>query len=215
MAVYTSSLDKSGRIVSKIEHSGMRAISLRIDGSKPIDVSIAEIEARLLIVATAEDLQQLPEIVRAAHSVDRRVIAIIDRGSDCALAADAGVDDFIVEPFSAAELEVRIRRLLGERHDAEVIRVEGLEIVPDSYEVSVDGRPLKLTFKEYELLKHFATNPGRVLTRQALLNQIWEYDYYGGTRTVDVHVRRLRAKLGSRYSEFIKTVRQVGYKFER
>ena len=97
--------------------------------------------------------------------------------------------------------------------DAATIRVGELTIDPDTYAAELKGRPLDLTYKEFELLKFLAQHPGRVFTRDQLLREVWGYDYFGGTRTVDVHVRRLRAKLGSEYESMIGTVRQVGYKF--
>lgn len=158
--------------------------------------------------------ESVAKVVAAVHAEQGKVLAVLRQAAGCDGVAAAGVDDFIVEPFERAELSARLRRLMDANGAETALIFEGLSIMPDSYEVKIDGRPLKLTFKEYELLKHLALNAGRVMSRQALLNQIWEYDYYGGTRTVDVHVRRLRAKLGSRYANLIKTVRQVGYKFE-
>ena len=122
------------------------------------------------------------------------------------------VDDFIVAPFKDEELWLRLERLVKNDTSPDVVKIDGLTIHSDSYEVFIDGHPLQLTYKEHELLKFLATHQDRVWTRQVLLNQIWEYDYFGGTRTVDVHIRRLRSKLG-RYAGFIKTIRQVGYKF--
>ena len=94
-----------------------------------------------------------------------------------------------------------------------MVRAGELGIDPDTYAAKLKGRPLDLTYKEFELLKFLAQHPGRVFTRDQLLREVWGYDYFGGTRTVDVHVRRLRAKLGSEYESMIGTVRQVGYKF--
>jgi DNA-binding response OmpR family regulator len=94
-----------------------------------------------------------------------------------------------------------------------LIRGGELTIDPDTYAAKLKGRPLDLTYKEFELLKFLAQHPGRVFTRDQLLREVWGYDYFGGTRTVDVHVRRLRAKLGAEYESMIGTVRQVGYKF--
>lgn len=129
-----------------------------------------------------------------------------------------GLDDFLLEPVSPQELSARVR-LLRYRRELEApkngLRVQDLWMDFDNYEVSVRGEPIYLTFKEYELLKFLATHPGRVFSREALLAQVWGYDFYGGTRTVDVHVRRLREKLGPKYGALIQTVRQVGYKFSR
>jgi len=126
------------------------------------------------------------------------------------------VDDFILYPYETSELALRIIRLLSKHQSAKSgkqISMDGLTIDTDSFEVSVDGRQLALTFKEFELLRFLAAHPGRVHTREALLNQVWGYEYFGGLRTVDVHIRRIRAKLGARHENLIQTVHGVGYKF--
>ena len=126
-------------------------------------------------------------------------------------------DDFCIGPFHPTELEARIRLLLARDPDVElgpeVVHYEDLVLNVETYQASIAGRPLDLTYMEYELLKFLATNPGRVYTREVLLSQVWGYEYYGGARTVDVHVRRLRAKLGEERAGLIQTVRSVGYKF--
>ena len=114
----------------------------------------------------------------------------------------------------AAELRVRLamlRRRAG-AGDGTVIRLGALAVDTETYHVTVSGRPLDLTFKEFELLRFLAQHPGRVFTRPSLLREVWGYDFYGGTRTVDVHVRRLRAKLGPEHEHLIETVRSVGYR---
>ncbi len=126
-------------------------------------------------------------------------------------------DDFCVSPFHPAELEARLRHLLaaepGVAAGPELIEYEALLLNLETYQASIDGRPLDLTYMEYELLKFLASNPGRVFTRETLLSRVWGYEYYGGARTVDVHIRRLRAKLGEEFAALIQTVRSVGYKF--
>jgi DNA-binding response OmpR family regulator len=129
-----------------------------------------------------------------------------------------GLDDFLVYPGSTTELSVRLRVLLYRFEPAgplNGLRLGDLSIDFDRYEVTLRSESLYLTFKEYELLKFLVTHPDRVFTREALLTQVWGYDYFGGTRTVDVHIRRLREKLGPRYGDLIQTVRQVGYRFVR
>jgi DNA-binding response OmpR family regulator len=125
--------------------------------------------------------------------------------------------ELIVAPFDAAELEARIaraRRTLQGVGENEVVRCGGLELNLATYQVTVDDEPIDFTYMEYELLKFLITHPRRVFSREALLSRVWDYDYYGGARTVDVHVRRVRAKLGSEHAARIKTVRSVGYRFE-
>jgi DNA-binding response OmpR family regulator len=123
-------------------------------------------------------------------------------------------DEFVYPGAPSSELEVRLamlRRRVGGT-DAAVVMLGSLRIDTDTYKVEAGGRPLDLTFKEFELLRFLATHRGRVYTRPALLREVWGYDFYGGTRTVDVHVRRLRSKLGAEHEQLIETVRSVGYR---
>jgi len=126
-------------------------------------------------------------------------------------------DDFCVTPFHPVELEARLKHLLVRGGAAEVaddlVTYDVLLLNVETYQAQIDGRPLDLTYMEYELLKFLASSPGRVFTRESLLSQVWGYEYYGGARTVDVHIRRLRAKLGEEHAGLIQTVRSVGYKF--
>jgi DNA-binding response OmpR family regulator len=125
-------------------------------------------------------------------------------------------DDFCLDPFHPRELEARVRHMLAssnQGHTGERIEHGPLVLDLETYEAVLDGRPLDLTFMEYELLRFLATTPGRVFTREILLSRVWGYEYYGGARTVDVHVRRLRAKFGEEYASLIHTVRSVGYRF--
>jgi two-component system alkaline phosphatase synthesis response regulator PhoP len=128
------------------------------------------------------------------------------------------IDDFIVHPYADAELVLRISRLLKnppEAESAETIKCDGLVIDLVTCEVTIDGKKADLTFKEYELLKLMARNRGRVFTREALLDKIWGYDYYGGDRTVDVHMRRLRSKIEDANHTYVETVRNIGYRFTK
>jgi DNA-binding response OmpR family regulator len=127
-------------------------------------------------------------------------------------------DDFCITPFHPAEFEARVRHLLWSSTgdvDVRTDLVEYAELVLnlETYQATIGGRPLDLTYMEYELLKFLAQNPGKVFTREILLSRVWGYEYYGGARTVDVHVRRLRAKLGEEHANLIATVRSVGYRF--
>ena len=127
-------------------------------------------------------------------------------------------DDVIAWPCEPAELSTRIelaRRRLAPAVGSDAVVIGELVIDPGTYEVSLHGGRLDLTFKEYELLKHLTGNRGQVFTREMLLRDIWGYDYYGGTRTVDVHVRRIRMKLGLKYGALVETVRNVGYRFSK
>ncbi len=154
------------------------------------------------IIRSKEDLRDIPVIVMMQ---EKELIRF-----DFSL----GISDFILKPLSIDELEGRIRQALrreNKRDKSEVIRVGELVIDPINYEVTIRGKIVDLTLKEYELLKFLALNKGRVFSREELLERVWGFDYFGGTRTVDVHIRRLRAKLESEES-LIDTIRGVGYR---
>nr|WP_212755479.1 response regulator transcription factor [Flexivirga aerilata] len=146
------------------------------------------------------------------------LLAVFTEGGLAALTAEWQIDDVILETAGPAEVEARIRlatsRAAPEESD-EPARITAGELTIDeeAYAARIRGRTLDLTYKEFELLKHLAAHPGRVFTRAQLLQEVWGYDYFGGTRTVDVHVRRLRAKLGPEHEALIGTVRNVGYRF--
>lgn len=126
-------------------------------------------------------------------------------------------EDFCVTPFHPMEFEARLKHLLTRQgvvaDDSETIVYKALVLNLETYQAAIDEEPLDLTYMEYELLKFLAQNPGRVFTRETLLSRVWGYEYYGGARTVDVHIRRLRAKLGDQHAQMISTVRSVGYRF--
>ena len=125
-------------------------------------------------------------------------------------------DDFVVSPFRPGELEARLKHLFfrtGTGTRPELIEYGPLMLNLETYQAVITGKPLDLTYMEYELLKFLATHPGKVFTREMLLSRVWGYEYYGGARTVDVHVRRLRAQLGEEHANLIQTVRSVGYRF--
>ena len=125
-------------------------------------------------------------------------------------------DDFCLSPFHPRELEARLRHLFfrtGKGLRPEVIEHGALQLNSETYQAAIAGRPLDLTYMEYELLKFLASHPGKVFTRETLLSRVWGYEYYGGARTVVVHIRRLRAKLGEEHAGLIQTVRSVGYRF--
>jgi len=149
------------------------------------------------------------------------IIAITTEGGLSAFNADWGINDVMLDTAGPAEVDARIRIVLGKQaasdlhnnpHSGE-IRSGDVSIDESTYTARLKGEVLDLTFKEFELLKYLAQHPGRVFTRAQLLQEIWGYDYFGGTRTVDVHIRRLRSKLGPEFEAIIGTVRNVGYRF--
>jgi len=180
-------------------------------------------EMDLLFIDARRDLPAAKSLTRLLTStgVGSPVILITTEGGLSAISAEWGVDDVILDTAGPAEVEARIRIAIGD-HSANLkaqdpnsgeIRSGDIAIDENSYTAKVRGRSLDLTFKEFELLKYLAQHPGRVFTRAQLLQEIWGYDYFGGTRTVDVHIRRLRAKLGPEFESIIGTVRNVGYRF--
>lgn len=143
------------------------------------------------------------------------IIVVVDSDAVGRFRFEVGADDFLLGDASTGEISARLAlasRRAGHGDEATVIKVGDLTVNPDNYQVYVHGRPLDLTYKEFELLKFLAQRPGRVCDRDLLLREVWGYDYYGGTRTVDVHIRRLRAKLGVEHEALIETIRNVGYR---
>ena len=176
----------------------------------------------LLMVDGRRELAQARDLCRLIRTTgsDQPVILIVTEGGLAVVAADWAMDDVILESAGPAEIDARIRVALGKfalrdsgDGDAHIIRSGEVVVDETTYTAKLGGRVLDLTFKEFELLKYLAQHPGRVFTRDQLLQEVWGYDYFGGTRTVDVHVRRLRAKLGTDNESLIGTVRNVGYRF--
>ena len=160
----------------------------------------------------------MQELVRRLKGERRLpVIALLPGDTLDSLNGNLDIDDFITSPYDAHELVLRARRVLSRARNidgGELIKCDGLLIDLAKCEVTLEGRVVELTFKEYELLKFLASHRGRVHSREDLLNQVWGYDYYGGDRTVDVHVRRLRSKIEDAKHTFIETVRNIGYRFK-
>jgi DNA-binding response OmpR family regulator len=180
-------------------------------------------EADVLLIDARRDLPATKSLTKLLYStgVGCPIIAITTEGGLTAVNADWGIDDVILDTAGPAEVDTRIRIALG-KHAIELvasnphageIRSGEVSIDETTYTARLRGEVLDLTFKEFELLKHLAQHPGRVFTRAQLLQEIWGYDYFGGTRTVDVHIRRLRSKLGPEFESIIGTVRNVGYRF--
>jgi DNA-binding response OmpR family regulator len=157
-------------------------------------------------------------VVRKADSVPAKLLVLVSGAqlADLDLRDDL-FDDFCLSPFHPAEFEARVRHLLWDAGEttarADLVEYADLSLNLETYQATIASRPLDLTYMEYELLKFLAQNPGKVFTREILLSRVWGYEYYGGARTVDVHVRRLRAKLGEEHAGLIQTVRSVGYRF--
>ena len=155
--------------------------------------------------------------------VSTPIVVITTEGGLSAINSDWQIADVMLDTAGPAEVDARIRIVIGKdaltqlakNPSLKEIRSGEVVIDEDSYTAKIKGRTLDLTFKEFELLKYLAQHPGRVFSRSQLLQEIWGYDYFGGTRTVDVHIRRLRSKLGPEFESVIDTVRNVGYRFSQ
>jgi len=175
------------------------------------DLVLVEMNGNLAIIGELSQVIKQERCLPVIALVKRETLSNINGNLDL-------IDDFIIKPYDLGELILRAKRLLCRTNNTdgnELIRCGDLVIDSAKCEISVAGRPVMLTFKEYELLKFLASNRGRVFTRDALLNRVWGYDYYGGDRTVDVHVRRLRSKIEDASHSFIETVRHIGYRFKK
>ncbi len=217
LLLLTNALEPSDEVLPAL---GLLLHSVRVapaEGSALIDAPPAD----AVLVDARRELVQAKSLSRLLRTtgLDCPLIVIVTEGGLAALSAEWGVDDLLLQSAGPAEVEARLRLAIGRIAVGETDEVPGeiragdLTIDEATYTARLRGRVLDLTFKEFELLKYLAQHPGRVFTRAQLLQEVWGYDYFGGTRTVDVHVRRLRAKLGAEYESLIGTVRNVGYRF--
>lgn len=171
-------------------------------------------DADLLVVELGVGvLRQLREVARVEETLGLPVI-LVASGEHLALIESSGaIAEFVVTPVDPVEFRMRVRRLVKENQTDDVLRFKDLELNPLNYQATLAGTPMDLTYMEYELLRFLVENPVRVWSREQLLSRVWGYEYYGGARTVDVHVRRLRSKLGEERASWITTVRSVGYRW--
>jgi DNA-binding response OmpR family regulator len=208
-------------LTSAVDNEVLPSLGLLSHKTRQIPASPASLisapTSDLIFVDGRQDLASAKSLCKILNTTGLNVplMLVLTEGGLTAVSADWGVDDVILESAGPAEVDARIRLVIGrmvQDKSSSKIQASGVVIDEASYSAKVHGRPLDLTFKEFELLRFFATHPSRVFTREQLLSEVWGYDYFGGTRTVDVHVRRLRAKLGDLES-LIGTVRNVGYRF--
>ena len=219
LLLLTSALQPSAEVLPGLALLGHSVKILPAEGSALLEAPDSDV----LLVDGRQDLagaRDLCRLIRATGS-DAPVLLIVTEGGLAVVSHDWGADDVVLMTAGPAEIEARLRLALGRLNaardaadpDAHVIRSGEVVVDEATYTAKIGARPLDLTFKEFELLKYLAQHPGRVFSRQQLLQEVWGYDYFGGTRTVDVHVRRLRAKLGPENETLIGTVRNVGYRF--
>ncbi|MBP2705010.1 response regulator transcription factor [Microbispora sp. RL4-1S] len=217
LLLLTNALEPSAEVLPAL---GLLLHSVRV---APAEASalIETQPADAILVDARRELVQAKSLCRLLRTtgIACPLMAIVTEGGLAAMTAEWGIDDVILDTAGPAEVEARLRMATGRLSLAaaeevpDEIRSGDLAIDEATYTARLRGRALDLTFKEFELLKYLAQHPGRVFTRAQLLQEVWGYDYFGGTRTVDVHVRRLRAKLGAEYEALIGTVRNVGYRF--
>lgn len=212
----------SGASAEVLPALGLLAHNVRIlpaEASVLVDVPDVDV----ILVDARRDLPGAKSLARllATTGLGCPIIVIATEGGLSAVSAEWGIDDVMLDTSGPAEVDARIRIAVGKHHavialsdpHSGEIRTGDVVIDESSYTARLKGNVLDLTFKEFELLKYLAQHPGRVFTRAQLLQEIWGYDYFGGTRTVDVHIRRLRSKLGPEFEAIIGTVRNVGYRF--
>jgi DNA-binding response OmpR family regulator len=181
------------------------------------DSALQQVKIRLPDLFLIE-VGSIPESERLCRYLreEKKLPVLAITSMETALNLDGTIDDFVLSPVNTDEVVIRVKRLLNKKTKAaspEQITIGNLVIDTIKYEVFIGGRPVSLTFREYELLKFLATNPGRVFSRDALLNGVWGEDFFGGDRTVDVHIRRLRGKIEDETHTYIETVRNIGYRF--
>lgn len=174
-------------------------------------------ESDIVIVDARHDLAAAKSLCKLLRTTgqDAPLLLVVTEGGMSAVSGDWGIDDVLLDSAGPAETDARIRLAIARGEAAAEprrVHASGVTIDEQSYSAKLHGKPLDLTYKEFQLLHFLATHPSRVFTREQLLSEVWGYDYFGGTRTVDVHVRRLRAKLGD-HEQIIGTVRNVGYRF--
>ena len=203
-------------MAASLEEAGFSVAHAALD--RVLEDARAETPAVLVFnMLGRTDVPAIRNLLRSAdmpHGVAS--VAMIRSDQLASFDFSTGFDDFIVYPALTEEVTARLRRAIWLRSGVEsdnTLRAGDLHIDLSNYKAYVAGRPVDLTYKEFELLRFLATNRDKVFTREALLNRVWGYDFYGGARTVDVHVRRLRSKIEDRSHTFIETVRNVGYRF--
>ena len=219
LLLLTSALQPSIEVLPGLALLGHSVKILPAQGSALLDAP----DSDLLLVDGRQELAHARDLCRLIRTTgtDVPVLLVVTEGGLAVVSHDWGMDDVVLHTCGPAELDARIRLAIGRLRarreaddpEAHVIRTGEVTVDEATYTAKVSGRSLDLTFKEFELLKFLAQHPGRVFSRQQLLSEVWGYDYFGGTRTVDVHVRRLRAKLGAENETLIGTVRNVGYRF--
>lgn len=188
------------------------------DGEQAVDVFFKEKEISLIILDVMMprmDGWQVCKVIRQYSQVPIVMLTARSEERDELMGFELGVDEYISKPFSPKILVARIEAILRRKNvvTGEILEIAGIRMDKDAHEVFVDGEPIDLSNKEFELLTYFMENKGMALSREKILNNVWNYDYFGDARTIDTHVKKLRNKLGTK-GDLIKTIWGMGYKFE-
>ena len=215
--IITSAIEAVATLAEGLEREGF-TVTLHMPGKESPAPMPGQADAIIVDLTGDWTDEMLRHLLREVQEQGSEVAALVLLRPDQLARYDFtwAVDDFITVPASPQELSLRIRQALWRRSSIDtqnLLKCGELAIDLANYKVFISGRPVSLTFKEYELLRFLATNRDKVFTREALLNRVWGYDFYGGARTVDVHIRRLRSKIETHGHTFIETVRNVGYRF--
>ena len=207
-AVYPESISES-------LSDGLALSGVSVKSVDDIAVENATIrDADVLVVELGHGpLRHLREIARIEEILAMPVLVVLATEHLALLESSGVTADFVVAPLDPVEFRIRLNKLARAEPGDELLRFRDLELNPLNYQAALDGDPMDLTYMEYELLRFLVENPVRVWSREQLLSKVWGYEYYGGARTVDVHVRRLRSKLGEERASWITTVRSVGYRW--
>jgi DNA-binding response OmpR family regulator len=185
-----------------------------IEATELLPESRAIGDADILLVELGDQpIRRLREVSRVAEAIGLPIFLAVSIDQLALMESTTGVTDFITAPIDPLELRLRVHRLTTEASNDHVVVFKDLELNTLNYQATLGSSPIDLTYMEYELLRFLVENPVRVWSREQLLSKVWGYDYYGGARTVDVHIRRLRSKLGEERASWITTVRSVGYRF--
>lgn len=200
---------------SEALEDSLELIAANVTRPKALDPTDPSLQDADLVIVELRDqpMRRLREAARVDEDLGIPVVIIVEPGDLALLDSDARFADFHVSPIDPAELRIRLLRISRSNREDEVITFKDLVLNTLTYQAELGGEPMDLTYMEYELLRFLVDNPTRVWSREQLLSRVWGYEYYGGARTVDVHIRRLRAKLGEERSSWIATVRSVGYRF--
>lgn len=218
VAVLSTEGDANHILVKKLEDEGLAYTVIFSTTSLALNGSSDSIDAVLFDLGAC-DSQMLPSTVEWCQNARIPLLCGLSEDNIWAYDTSWGAADFFLMPPHPGEITTRIKQAQQRQHSTindvgeNIIRAGDIRIDMDRYEVSSRGKRVLLTFKEYQLLSVLISSPGRVYSREILLNQIWGYDYFGGTRTVDVHIRRLRSKIEDMDQRYIETVRNVGYRF--